>query len=140
MNTAYRNRNVFVTDDFDVIEYDSDRLFECYDLTPQLPYVDELIEFLYSLLGISKDQLKSDSDLFANYYEYLSDYWEHEDRSYYSYDEKYEVPMMANMWYYPSFVSFTDSDRLKTVGCITLLYDTELDRWAVAVSPRATTC
>lgn len=128
-----RQRHISISDDFDLIEYEPDSFVERYDLTPQIPDQDSFIEFLVEHHGESKEILVNSDTLFEDFYNCLPDYWSDEDRDHYSFDEQVQVPMMSTLWYYPSFVSFTDQDRLKTVGCITLLFDNELNRWAIGM-------
>ena len=50
------------------------------------------------------------------------------------FSELYEVPMMNALRYYPNFVSFDELECQNTSGNTTLLYDKELECWAVGIT------
>jgi len=103
---------IAIQDDFDTIDFEHDNI-ERYELTEC-----EIIQSDYE--GIYNP--KEDGD-FKDWV-----------RDNLSFEELYEVPMMNCLYYYPSFCSFTEEDRQKTSGATTLLYDNELDRWAVGMT------
>ncbi len=50
-------------------------------------------------------------------------------------EERFEIPMMNALYYFPNFVGgFTAEDEKKCSGSTTLLYDTKLEQWAVAMT------
>ncbi len=50
-------------------------------------------------------------------------------------EERFELPMMNALYYFPSFVGgFTAEDEKKCSGSTALLYDTKLEQWAVAMT------
>jgi hypothetical protein len=49
-----------------------------------------------------------------------------------NHEEIYKIPMMYALRYYPNFVSFTGEEETSSATC--LVYDTELERWAVGMT------
>ena len=107
--------NAFITNDFEIIDFDSENLDQ-YSLTSSLddPSFDK------SQYDFVADENYSDFDSWA--------------RNHLSFEEIWEVPMMNSIWYYPGFVTFTDSDRYKCSGSTTLLLNLELERWGIGLT------
>lgn len=131
-STFDHKRHISISNDFEMMDYDN-TTFDRYEFTWQIPERNYFIDYLVEHRGQSKEILEDSQTLFEDFYHCLPDYWWDDDMECYSLDERSEIPMMNTLWYYPQFISFTDADRLKTVGCITLLFDKELDRWAIAM-------
>ena len=131
-NTIYHKRQITITNDFEVMDYDGTTL-DRYDLTWRLPERDAFIDFLVEKRGQTRAILEHSNSLYEDFYDDLANYWSDEDRQDYFRDEVFQVPMMNALWYYPPFCTFSIADRLKTMGCITLLFDRELGRWAIGM-------
>ena len=103
----------FLTDDFVIQDFDFEKPWR-YRFTSCLK---------------SKDLNPQDYGDFKNDAKFAE--WAHDNLSF---EERYQVPMMTSVYYYPSYVLFSEEDRYKTASAITLFYDIELRAWAVGMT------
>ena len=103
-------KNAFITNDIEIINFESEAV-ERYEFTRAT-----LDKKDYSKEGMTEAEFKE---------------WAGDNLSI---DELYEIPLMNALYYFPSYVSFLESDRQKVAGNTTLLYDTELEQWAVGMT------
>ena len=105
-----KEKNVFLTNDITMEDWD-------YDNPDRYEYTKcKLNQKEYDKEGMNKEKFEEWAD------DNLSQ------------EELYEMPMMNALRYYPSFIDFEEEDRYKVSGATTLLYDSELGAWAVAMS------
>ncbi len=105
-----KEKNVFITNDITIEEWD-------YDNPDRYEYTKcKLNQKEYDKEDMSKKKFEE---------------WAEENLDK---EEHYEIPMMNALRYFPLFITFEEEDRYKVSGATTLLYDSELDAWAVAMS------
>jgi len=105
-----KNKNAFITNDIEIINFESEAV-ERYEFTPAT-----LDKKDYSKEGMTDTEFEK---------------WADENLSY---EELNEIPLMNALYYYPSYVSFSESDRQKVAGNTTLLYDNDLEQWAIGMT------
>ncbi len=119
------NQAIFISPDIVIIDHD----YQNYD---RYDYTWDREAFLSDLAEEHNINDPEDASLYYSELteKYPKEYeiWQGET------DEWYKIPMMNALYYYPDCVSFQEADRYKTSGPITLLYDTELDRWALGMT------
>ena len=103
-------KNAFITNDIEIINFESEAV-ERYEFTPAT-----LDKKDYSKEGMTEAEFEK---------------WADENLSY---EELNEIPLMNALYYYPSYVSFSESDRQKVAGNTTLLYDNDLEQWAIGMT------
>jgi len=134
-------KNVFLTDDFRTQDWDSGNI-DRYEYTENL---DEFLNFLNDQENLSTAQQvtlkelsdRADQDGFVSVAEEVQDLTREWDALYDEWcggDETRSIPMMNCLRYFPSFVSFDLADRFKVSGSTCLLYDNELEAWAVGMT------
>lgn len=67
--------------------------------------------------------------IMESYPEHTEEYWKD-----FTYEERYQIPLMNTIWYYPPFVSFRDEERYLCDSNTTLLYDIENEQRGVALT------
>lgn len=107
-------KQITITNDFDIIDYDLDNP-DKYELTKKILDPEE-----YNWVE------NKDNNFYNTFEEWAEDNL--------TFDELHEIPMMNTLYYYPPFVEFSESDRKLVCGTTTLLYDTELEQWAVGMT------
>jgi hypothetical protein len=114
-------KKAFLTDDFEVLDFESENA-ERYTFTRQ-----ELDPADYSFQPF-KDWKKENEGDREDYQQAFQDWAENE----LTFEEIYNVPMMNSLYYFPSFVSFRGDEP--TSGSTCLIYDNELEKWAVGMT------
>lgn len=110
--TSVPNTHTFIADDFCIKDYEYDN---------PIRYV-----FTSSIKAGDLNASDYDIDIYESF-----DQWAEDNLSY---EELYQVPMMNALYYFPSFVSFSEEDRYKCSSNTTLVYDSQLDSWAVGMT------
>lgn len=146
-------KNIFITNDItcnnERVPEESDKGYEDFDLTEDFEnFLDFVQEYSTKATEDEKKTAKSFAETFPQslddirewinedrgrhnaIYEEWTDKASHEER----YEERYQVPIMNCLRYFPSFVSFKEEDRYKVAGNTCLLYDNKLDSWAVGMT------
>lgn len=116
--------SVFLTDEIEWDTLDRKHL-ERYEFTRNIA---DFLEYC-TRLGIPplkenqdrKDYLLEHKDL----YEQWQDLFD---------SEVYQIPMMDGLWYFPAKIQFQEEDRDKVSANCTLIFDTELEQWAVGLT------
>jgi len=142
-------KNVFITVD---ITCDNERMpseyengMEGFELTEDF---ENFLDYVQNYCDIATEDEKKTAESFADTFpQSLGDIktWIDEDGGGHnaiyekwtdeaSHEERYQVPMMNCLRYFPSFVSFTEEDRYKVGSNTCLLYDNEREAYAVGMT------
>jgi len=127
-------KNAFITNDIEIINFDSEAVrryeFTKKELDPaEYENFNSFEEWLPNYEGDAKT--KEGKEKARRQYMETFREWADENLSY---EELNEIPLMNALYYFPSCVSFSESDRQKVAGNTTLLYDTELEQWAIGMT------
>ena len=129
-----RTKNVFLTNDITIKEWESDNP-DRYEYTRAKLNPDEYNFEFKSLKEWKKENIltKPENEK-TEYQEAKQEAFEEWAENNLNYEELYEMPMMNALRYFPSFIDFEEEDRYKVSGATCLLYNNELEAWAVAMS------
>lgn len=131
---------MFITDDIRIEDVDFTSLeAENYELTED---IESYLEFVKNDSKIATEDEKKTAESFLDVFpqsfgdvrEWIDSHTEIYEEWTDQADERYTVPMMYAIRFYPSFVSFEEEDRYRCSGSTCLVYDSEGDRWGVGMS------
>lgn len=108
------NKNVFLTDDITIDDFEYDNP-DRYEFTKRKLDPADYPDF---------DKREDKKQIFEEWVDENLDYNE----------ERYEIPMMNALRYYPDFVHFEEEECYKTASNTTLLYDTKKQAWAIGMT------
>lgn len=142
-------KNVFITNDIvrdnERMSTESEQGFEGFELTEDFA---NFLEFVADYSKTATEDEKKTAQSFADVFpESLGDvrawidaddgghngiYEEWCDTA--THEERYSVPVMNCLRYFPDFVSFEEQERYSVAGNTCLIYDRERDAWAVGMT------
>ena len=139
-------KNVFLTDDITIADHNQND-FERYSYTPDYyAFLDHCANYsdwhddvkkeaeARAEAFIKLDEPETAQEFYDGVTDYIADYPEAFDDWRDSADESEQVPMMYALRYFPDFIDFSEADRHKVSGSITLLYDNEREAWAIGMT------
>ena len=124
-----KERKCFISNEFDVIDHNIGNI-ERYEYTENLNAFIEWFNYTEDVKDRSKEVQKLLDEKALDTIREMPEYNEWSDEE----PERYEIPIMNALYYFPDFCSFEEADRYKPRGATTLLYDNELERWAIGMT------
>jgi hypothetical protein len=146
------DKNVFITCDITLnnerVPSEYDNGMEGFELTEDFEnFLDFVQNYSIKATEDEKKTAESFADTFPQSLQEIKEWIDHEPSNSgghgalyeewidsVSHEERYQVPMINTLRYFPSFVSFENEDRYKVASNTCLLYDSELDAWAVGMT------
>lgn len=145
-------KNVFITNDIvrddERMIAESEQGFEGFELTEDFAnFLEFVVDYSKTATEDEKKTAQSFADTFPQSLHDIKEWIDHEPSNQgghsgiyeewcdtASHEERYSVPMMNCLRYFPDFVSFEEQDRYSVAGNTCLIYDRERDAWAVGMT------